>query len=72
MQAYVGVRRLHLNQMVRVEFGLLDENRDYVARISMSDVHWGAEQNTGFASVGNRKNPGGQVFINETGDHPNT
>ncbi|WP_242237958.1 distal tail protein Dit [Bacillus cereus group sp. BfR-BA-01316] len=72
MQAYVGVRSLHWDQMGRVEIGLLDENSDYVARISMSDVQWEAEQNSGFASVGNRKKPGGQVFINETGDHPNT
>ncbi|MEK5246125.1 distal tail protein Dit [Bacillus sp. FSL R9-9530] len=72
MQAYVGVRSLHWDQMGRVEIGLLDENSDYVARISMSDVQWEAEQNSGFASVGNSKKPGGQVFINETGDHPNT
>ncbi|MGG0207826.1 distal tail protein Dit [Bacillus mycoides] len=72
MQAYVGVRGLHWDQMGRVEIGLLDENSDYVARISMSDVQWEAEQNSGFASVGNSKKPGGQVFINETGDHPNT
>ncbi|OOR57501.1 phage tail protein [Bacillus mycoides] len=72
MQAYVGVRSLHWDQMGRVEIGLLDENSDYVARISMSDVQWEAEQNSGFASVGNRKKPSGQVFINETGDHPNT
>ncbi|MBK5489008.1 phage tail family protein [Bacillus sp. TH17] len=72
MQAYVGVRSLQWDQMGRVEIGLLDENSDYVARISMSDVQWEAEQNSGFASVGNRKKPSGQVFINETGDHPNT
>ncbi|KFN04171.1 phage tail family protein [Bacillus clarus] len=72
MQAYVGLKSLHWDQMGRVEIGLLDENSDYVARISMSDVQWEAEQNSGFASVGNRKKPGGQVFINETGDHPNT
>lgn len=33
MQAYVGVRSLHWDQMGRVEIGLLDENSDYVARI---------------------------------------
>ncbi|WP_242265603.1 distal tail protein Dit, partial [Bacillus cereus group sp. BfR-BA-01327] len=49
MQAYVGVRSSHPDQMGRVEIGLLDENSDYVARISMNDVHWQAEQNTGFA-----------------------
>ncbi|MDZ5609866.1 phage tail family protein [Bacillus pseudomycoides] len=72
MQAYVGVRSWHWDQMGRVEIGLLDENSDYVARISMSDVHWEAEQNTGFAKIGNSKKPGSQVLINESGDHPNT
>ncbi|MES1053689.1 phage tail family protein, partial [Bacillus thuringiensis] len=72
MQAYVHINSYHWDQMGRVEIGLLDENSDYVARISMSDVQWEAEQNSGFASVGNRKKPGGQVFINETGDSPNT
>ncbi|WP_130068074.1 distal tail protein Dit [Bacillus albus] len=72
MQAYVGVRSWHWDQMGRVEIGLLDENGDYVTRISMSDVHWEAEQNTGFASVGNRTKPKGQVFINESGDYPTT
>ncbi|MEN3134158.1 distal tail protein Dit [Bacillus cereus] len=72
MQAYVGVRSWHWDQMGRVEIGLLDENGDYVTRISMSDVHWEAEQNTGFASVGNRTKPKGRVFINESGDYPTT
>ncbi|MGQ7099523.1 distal tail protein Dit, partial [Escherichia sp. SP-MK] len=57
MQAYVGVRSSHPDQMGRVEIGLLDENSDYVARISMNDVHWQAEQNTGFAKLGNKKKP---------------
>ncbi|PEQ47302.1 distal tail protein Dit, partial [Bacillus cereus] len=52
MQAYVGIRSSHPDQMGRVEVGLLDENSDYVARISMNDVHWQAEQNTGFAKLG--------------------
>ncbi|HDR7610964.1 TPA: phage tail family protein [Bacillus mycoides] len=72
MQAYVGLRSLHWDQMGRVEIGLLDENSDYVARISMNDVHWEAEQNTGFSKIGNNKKPGSQVLINESGDHPNT
>ena len=72
MQAYVGVRSWHWDQMGRVEIGLLDENGDYVARISMNDVHWQAEQNTGFAKIGNDKKPGNQVLINESGDYPNT
>lgn len=72
MQAYVGLRSLHWDQMGRVEIGLLDGNSDYVARISMNDVHWQAEQNTGFAKIGNSKKPGSQVLINESGDHPNT
>ncbi|WP_130055476.1 distal tail protein Dit [Bacillus thuringiensis] len=72
MQAYVHINSYHWNQMGRVEIGLLDENSDYVARISMSDVQWEAEQNSGFASVGNSKKPGGQVLINEHGDHPDT
>ncbi|HDR4484074.1 TPA: phage tail family protein [Bacillus cereus] len=72
MQAYVRINSHHWDQMGRVEIGLLDENSDYVARISMSDVQWEAEQNSGFASVGNSKKPGGQVFINEHGDHPDT
>ncbi|MBG9599993.1 phage tail protein [Bacillus mycoides] len=71
MQAYVGINSFHWDQMGRVEIGLLDENSDYVARISMSDVQWEAEQNSGFASVGNSKKPGGHVFINESGDSPN-
>ncbi|MDA1966227.1 distal tail protein Dit [Bacillus cereus] len=71
MQAYVGVRSSHPDQMGRVEIGLLDENSDYVARISMNDVHWQAEQNTGFAKLGNKKKPAGErVLINEPGDHP--
>ncbi|PEX24051.1 distal tail protein Dit [Bacillus cereus] len=72
MQAYVHINSYHWDQMGRVEIGLLDENSDYVARISMSDVQWEAEQNSGFASVGNSKEPGGQVLINEHGDHPDT
>lgn len=73
MQAYVGVRGSHPDQMGRVEIGLLDENSDYVARISMNDVHWQAEQNTGFAKLGNKKKPAGErVLINEPGDHPTT
>ncbi|HEF5710510.1 TPA: phage tail family protein [Bacillus cereus] len=73
MQAYVGVRSSHPDQMGRVEIGLLDENSDYVARISMNDVHWQAEQNTGFAKLGNKKKPDGErVLINEPGDHPTT
>ncbi|HFK1441908.1 TPA: distal tail protein Dit [Bacillus cereus] len=73
MQAYVGVRSSHPDQMGRVEIGLLDENSDYVARISMNDVHWQAEQNTGFAKLGNKKKPAGErVLINEPGDHPTT
>ncbi|PGE42100.1 distal tail protein Dit [Bacillus cereus] len=72
MQAYVRINSHHWDQMGRVEIGLLDENSDYVARISMSDVQWEAEQNSGFASVGNSKKPGGRVFINEHGDHPDT
>ncbi|MEB8801654.1 phage tail family protein [Bacillus cereus] len=72
MQAYVCINSHHWDQMGRVEIGLLDENSDYVARISMSDVQWEAEQNSGFASVGNSKKPGGQVLINEHGDHPDT
>ena len=73
MQAYVGVRSSHPDQMGRVEIGLLDENSDYVARISMNDVHWQAEQNTGFAKLGNKKKPNSErVLINEPGDHPTT
>ncbi|KLA34259.1 distal tail protein Dit [Bacillus cereus] len=73
MQAYVGVRSSHPDQMGRVEIGLLDENSDYVARISMNDVHWQAEQNTGFAKLGNKKKPVSErVLINEPGDHPTT
>ncbi|MGN4748956.1 distal tail protein Dit [Bacillus cereus group sp. MYBK220-1] len=72
MQAYVHINSYHWDQMGRVEIGLLDESSDYVARISMSDVQWEAEQNSGFASVGNSKKPGGQVLINEHGDHPDT
>ncbi|MFB5091307.1 phage tail family protein [Bacillus cereus] len=72
MQAYVRINSHHWDQMGRVEIGLLDEDSDYVARISMSDVQWEAEQNSGFASVGNSKKPGGQVLINEHGDHPDT
>ncbi|MGX5452732.1 MULTISPECIES: distal tail protein Dit [Bacillus cereus group] len=73
MQAYVGVKSSHPDQMGRVEIGLLDENSDYVARISMNDVHWQAEQNTGFAKLGNKKKPAGErVLINEPGDHPTT
>ncbi|MDA2650146.1 phage tail family protein [Bacillus cereus] len=73
MQAYVGVRSSHPDQMGRVEIGLLDENSDYVARISMNDVHWQAEQNTGFAKLGNKKKSAGErVLINEPGDHPTT
>ncbi|MES1054199.1 phage tail family protein, partial [Bacillus thuringiensis] len=73
MQAYVGVRSSHPDQMGRVEIGLLDENSDYVARISMNDLHWQAEQNTGFAKLGNKKKPNGErVLINESGDHPTT
>ncbi|MGE6365203.1 distal tail protein Dit [Bacillus paramycoides] len=72
MQAYVGLKSLHWDQMGRVEIGLLDENSDYVARISMNDVHWQAEQNTGFAKIGNNKKPDSQVLINESGDSPNT
>ncbi|HFK1717469.1 phage tail protein [Bacillus cereus] len=73
MQAYVGVRSSHPDQMGRVEIGLLDENSDYVARISMNDVHWQAEQNTGFAKLGNKKKPVSErVLINESGDHPTT
>lgn len=73
MQAYVGVRSSHPDQMGRVEIGLLDENSDYVARISMNDVHWQAEQNTGFAKLGNKKKLAGErVLINEPGDHPTT
>ncbi|MGE1047197.1 distal tail protein Dit [Bacillus sp. GMs2/1] len=72
MQAYVRINSHYWDQMGRVEIGLLDENSDYVARISMSDVQWEAEQNSGFASVGNSKKPGGQVLINEHGDHPDT
>ncbi|HDR7991740.1 distal tail protein Dit [Bacillus cereus] len=73
MQAYVGVRSSHPDQMGRVEIGLLDENSDYVARISMNDVHWQAEQNTGFAKLGNKKNPNTErLLINEPGNHPTT
>ncbi|MED0888977.1 phage tail family protein [Bacillus mycoides] len=73
MQAYVGVRSSHPDQMGGVEIGLLDENSDYVARISMNDVHWQAEQNTGFAKLGNKKKPNGErVLINEPGNHPTT
>lgn len=73
MQAYVGLRSSHPDQMGRVEIGLLDENSDYVARISMNDVHWQAEQNTGFAKLGNKKKPVSErVLINEPGDHPTT
>ncbi|WP_422118222.1 distal tail protein Dit (plasmid) [Bacillus thuringiensis] len=73
MQAYVGIRSSHPDQMGRVEIGLLDENSDYVARISMNDVHWQAEQNTGFAKLGNKKKPAGErVLINEPGNHPTT
>ncbi|MEC0037725.1 phage tail family protein [Bacillus cereus] len=72
MQAYVHINSYHWDQMGRVEIGLLDESSDYVARISMSDVQWEAEQNSGFASVGNSKKPGGQVLINEHGDYPDT
>ncbi|MGG0261853.1 distal tail protein Dit [Bacillus mycoides] len=73
MQAYVGVRSSHPDQMGRVEIGLLDENSDYVARISMNDVHWQAEQNTGFAKLGSKKKPVSErVLINEPGDHPTT
>ncbi|MDZ4500959.1 distal tail protein Dit [Bacillus cereus] len=73
MQAYVGVRSSHPDQMGRVEIGLLDENSDYVARISMNDVHWQAEQNTGFSKLGNKKKPVSErVLINEPGDHPTT
>ena len=73
MQAYVGVRSSHPDQMGRVEIGLLDENSDYVARISMNDVHWQAEQNAGFAKLGNKKKPVSErVLINEPGDHPTT
>ncbi|MED1093993.1 distal tail protein Dit [Bacillus paramycoides] len=72
MQAYVGLKSLHWDQMGRVEIGLLDANSQYVARISMNDVHWQAEQNTGFAKLGNNTKPGSRVIINESGDSPNT
>ncbi|KFN02388.1 phage tail family protein [Bacillus clarus] len=72
MQAYIGLKSLHWDQMGRVEIGLLDASSQYVARISMNDVHWQAEQNTGFAKLGNNTKPGSQVLINESGDHPNT
>ncbi|MED1508749.1 MULTISPECIES: distal tail protein Dit [Bacillus] len=72
MQAYVGLKSLHWDQMGRVEIGLLDANSQYVARISMNDVHWQAEQNTGFAKLGNNTKPGSRVLINESGDSPNT
>ncbi|MGR3774581.1 distal tail protein Dit [Bacillus paramycoides] len=72
MQAYVGLRSLHWDQMGRVEIGLLDANSQYVARISMNDVYWQAEQNTGFAKLGNNTKPGSRVLINESGDSPNT
>ncbi|MGE7854512.1 distal tail protein Dit [Bacillus paramycoides] len=72
MQAYVGLKSLHWDQMGRVEIGLLDASGQYVARISMNDVHWQAEQNTGFAKLGNNTKPGSRVLINESGDHPNT
>ena len=63
MQAYVGVRSSHPDQMGRVEIGLLDENSDYVARISMNDVHWQAEQNTGFAKLGNKRNLSASEYL---------
>ncbi|MGE7938064.1 distal tail protein Dit [Bacillus paramycoides] len=72
MQAYIGLKSLHWDQMGRVEIGLLDASSQYVARISMNDVHWQAEQNTGFAKLGNNTKPGSRVLINESGDHPNT
>ncbi|HDR7611406.1 TPA: phage tail family protein [Bacillus mycoides] len=72
MQAYIGLKSLHWDQMGRVEIGLLDANSQYVARISMNDVHWQAEQNTGFAKLGNNTKPGSRVLINESGDSPNT
>ncbi|MBO1582723.1 distal tail protein Dit [Bacillus sp. XF8] len=72
MQAYVTLRSWHWDQMGRVEIGLLDETSQYVARISMNDVHWQAEQNTGFVKIGNNTKPGAQVLINESGDHPHT
>ncbi|WP_255290509.1 phage distal tail protein, partial [Bacillus cereus] len=72
MSAYVRFISSSYVQMGRVEIALLDESSKPVARLSMNDVFWEAEETHGFAKLAYPGHPAEQTMINTRGKYSNT
>ncbi|PER17480.1 distal tail protein Dit [Bacillus cereus] len=72
MSAYVRFISSSYVQMGRVEIALLDESSKPVARLSMNDVFWEAEETHGFAKLAYPGHPAEQTMINTHGKYSNT
>ncbi|MGX5438895.1 distal tail protein Dit [Bacillus thuringiensis] len=72
MSSYVRFVSSSYVQMGRVEIALLDESSKPVARLSMNDVFWEAEETHGFAKLAYPGHPAEQTMINTRGKYSNT
>ncbi|MFA2809347.1 distal tail protein Dit [Bacillus mycoides] len=72
MSAYVRFISSSYVQMGRVEIALLDESSKPVARLSMNDVFWEAEETHGVAKLAYPGHPAEQTMINTRGKYSNT
>ncbi|HDW8003310.1 TPA: phage tail family protein [Bacillus cereus] len=72
MSSYVRFISSSYVQMGRVEIALLDESSKPVARLSMNDVFWEAEETHGFAKLAYPGHPAEQTMINTRGKYSNT
>ncbi|WJE18816.1 phage tail family protein [Bacillus cereus] len=72
MSAYVRFISSSYVQMGRVEIALLDESSKPVARLSMNDVFWEAEETHGFAKLAYPGHQAEQTMINTRGKYSNT
>ncbi|MDA2474879.1 distal tail protein Dit [Bacillus cereus group sp. Bce025] len=72
MSSYVRFISSSYVQMGRVEIALLDEASKPVARLSMNDVFWEAEETHGFAKLAYPGHPAEQTMINTRGKYSNT
>ncbi|EMX0194243.1 phage tail family protein [Bacillus cereus] len=72
MSSYVRFISSSYVQMGRVEIALLDERSKPVARLSINDVFWEAEETHGFAKLAYPGHPAEQTMINTRGKYSNT
>ncbi|PEB73282.1 phage tail protein [Bacillus thuringiensis] len=72
MSSYVRFISSSYVQMGRVEIALLDESSKPLARLSMNDVFWEAEETHGFAKLAYPGHPAEQTMINTRGKYSNT